>query len=474
MDTRSEGLRDPLAAAVIAACIGLAPGQASARPPRVAGDTIVVQNCNDGGAGSLRDAIADVADGGTIDLTALACSVITLNSELVVQQDDLALQGPGSAGLTIDAATHDRVLLHEGGGTLAVDDLTIANGTYRGGSYHGTRGGCVLSDGGSIALHDAVITNCTLTSEFDTTTSIRGGGCVFAGQNVTLTGSRVDGCIATVTADDELDGGGVSAIAVAMVGSVVTGVRAKSGITLGVGVNAPGGFTMKYSTLADNVDTGDAALDYRSQGGGVQANAPIYLLGSTISNNHAYSGGGALFFGDAIDIRNSTIADNTAFHRGGLTILTSATATVQNTTIAFNTSNASEASGLGLYDAAVELQSTIIAKNISGAAERDLSGQGTSSVSGSHNLIPASTLATPPDTLTDDPRLRALHANGGPTETVALYPDSAAIDRGDNPLGLAHDQRGSAFAREAGGGVDIGAYELQEDADAIFWDGFDA
>jgi hypothetical protein len=69
-----------------------------------------------------------------------------------------------------------------------------------------------------------------------------------------------------------------------------------------------------------------------------------------------------------------------------------------------------------------------------------------------------------------DPRLdpNGLQDNGGPTQTIALLPDSPAINAGDNALAvdpatkqpLWTDQRG--FSRIVGFTVDIGAYEVQE------------
>ncbi len=70
-------------------------------PPVPAG-SIVVQNCADSGAGSLRQAIDDADDGDTIDLTQLSCSTISLTTgSLFVGQTSLRLQGPGSKYLSI-------------------------------------------------------------------------------------------------------------------------------------------------------------------------------------------------------------------------------------------------------------------------------------------------------------------------------------------------------------------------------------
>ncbi len=60
-----------------------------------------------------------------------------------------------------------------------------------------------------------------------------------------------------------------------------------------------------------------------------------------------------------------------------------------------------------------------------------------------------------------DARLGPLKDNGGPTPTVALLPGSPAIDFGDNTDAAEFDQRGPGFPRIVNGRVDIGAFEVQ-------------
>ena len=85
-----------------------------------------------------------------------------------------------------------------------------------------------------------------------------------------------------------------------------------------------------------------------------------------------------------------------------------------------------------------------------------------------------------------DLRLGPLAANGGPTQTHALLPDSPAIDAGDNALippdpatnlPFATDQRGTGNPRIVKGpattaGVDLGAVEFRHsDDDFVFTSG---
>src|SRR5262249_4088242 len=86
---------------------------------------------------------------------------------------------------------------------------------------------------------------------------------------------------------------------------------------------------------------------------------------------------------------------------------------------------------------------------------------------GSNNLATQSTgLPTGvADTTTALLDLGDLANNGGPTQTIALGPGSAAIDEGLDttiaPYNLATDQRGSRYPRKFGTAVDIGAFEVQ-------------
>jgi len=63
--------------------------------------TIVVENCDDSGPGSLRSALDSAVDGDAIDLTQLVCSTITLESALDVSVGDLVILGPGSGSLSL-------------------------------------------------------------------------------------------------------------------------------------------------------------------------------------------------------------------------------------------------------------------------------------------------------------------------------------------------------------------------------------
>jgi hypothetical protein len=135
-------------ALLLAPLLGLA-----ATPAHAA--TLGVTNTNDGGAGSLRQAIADAAPGDTITFSLPTPSVITLSSELVIAKD-LTISGPGAAALTISGNDATRVFFINPGApgatsgppaaslAVTISNLTIANGRARGGD-----GGAADNGGGS-------------------------------------------------------------------------------------------------------------------------------------------------------------------------------------------------------------------------------------------------------------------------------------------------------------------------------------
>jgi hypothetical protein len=81
-------------------------------------------------------------------------------------------------------------------------------------------------------------------------------------------------------------------------------------------------------------------------------------------------------------------------------------------------------------------------------------------VDGGHNISSDTSAAFTSSTSENavDPRLGPLANNGGPTPTMALLPDSPAIDAGDTSMCLPTDQRGET--RPKGAACDIGAFEL--------------
>jgi len=463
-----------IALALEATSFASTPAQAAARPRQP--QTIVVTNCDDSGTGSLRDAVNNAVDSDTIDLTQLSCSLISLTTgAILIGVSDLTLQGPGSTHLLIQGSSGSGagVLYDFGGGTLTVDGLDIAFGSkYR--SDHGAHGGCIYSNG-NLAVSDAHVYACVVAAA----SYPASGGAMYAYGFVTMSNVTVDTCGLTTTGPAK--GGGVFAGGdVIMRYSSVSGCRnATNAHGYGGGVFAGRDLTVKYSTISDNEnDEGYLAL-----GGGAYSRGNVGIYWSTISGNSAEVGGGVYMghnsYSPTANISESTISGNYAQTAGG--VRASLPLKLYNSTIAFNSIpraytipiGYAPSAGLSLRGSPVTIASSIIANNVAYGQtndEEDVGGDVPITIAGSNNLIMSSEQPTPGDTITSDPMLAPLAANGGLTLTHALLTGSPAINRGI-PGNFDYDQRGPGFPRVQNGVADIGAFEV--DPDRIFSNGFD-
>jgi hypothetical protein len=243
------------------------------------------------------------------------------------------------------------------------------------------------------------------------------------------------------------------------------------------GIFGSGSVTAKYSTVTGNSGTTGnvSGSGYYAFGGGLVAKDP-FIQNCTIDNNSADAAAGVYLLTNdpsysALIINTTVSGNHAALAAGG--IFSKGDLRLRNSTIAFNVGGSAGGGGLIVQGAATELESNIIADNspsgLSGAADFD----GSSVVTGANNLIKiaGATITVPPDTITQDPQLGLLAANGGETRTHAIGTASPAFDAGNDVGGTIYDQRGPGFAREVGASADIGAYEFN--ADIIFVDGFD-
>jgi len=401
------------------------------------GATTNVANCDDSGAGSLRNAMNHAQSGDTIDLGQLACSTITLTSgALQAPQGNLTLQGPGADQLILDGNNADRVINHSSTGTLTISGVTLTHGYF---NYYGFAGGGCIYDESTLALDHARVTSCRVTSS--ATSDFGVGGAIYARQlrmNATTVSDSQAGA-----SEGRVIGGGIYAHAVSIRDSTVSGNTATTG-----------------------------SRSSASYGGGLFVSGPSTVVGSTFYGNQAGIAGGVAFDGDS-EMINSTVSGNSAFFIAGGVLGAYGSLSVDNSTIAFNTASAAYVLGAGvLAEWPTRIQSTIVFGNTDGSSPYDVGAISAGVIIGAHNLIGTSAVLLPPDTIHADPLLDSLADNGGPTLTHALSSGSPAIDAGSNVANLETDQRGPGFVRVFGAGADIGAFETQV-SDTIFRDGFD-
>jgi hypothetical protein len=215
---------------------------------------------------------------------------------------------------------------------------------------------------------------------------------------------------------------------------------------------APGAM-LSNSTVADNTPVGGD--------GGTGGNS-LGVPGNGGSGGSSQGGGILDWTGGSISVENSTVAFNQAkmSHGGAAGTGTSTGSAGGN----------GSGDGGGLYSPNLYTLSSIFADNVAeGGTHADFSG---SFALASHVLLAnnsgSNLAAGSPDANGNlvgtaanpiDPKLRPLGFYGGPTQTVALYADSPAINAGLNPNGLTSDQRGFG-PRSVSGATDIGSFEF--------------
>jgi CSLREA domain-containing protein len=238
-----------------------------------------------------------------------------------------------------------------------------------------------------------------------------------------------------------------------------------------------GQLSLNEVTVADGVAN--------SGGGLANVGGTVNIQNSTFTGNRAPADTGAggdagaiLNFGEAgnpasLTIQTSTISANFARLTGGIFSWGNAgnTVVVKNSTIALNQSgNRGGGGGLGVIDGTATLENTIVSNNSSPSDPMHPNCSGAIASLG-HNLehaLDCGFTATG-DIQGEDPALGKLGNYGGETDTHSLGPRSPALDRANNAVCLAADQRG--FFRPQGGVCDIGAFELDQAPNTSFTGG---
>ena len=258
-------------------------------------------------------------------------------------------------------------------------------------------------------------------------------------------------------------GGGIQSTNLITINLTNCAVSGNQAVGDGGGIfnNSGNGLNINNCTISGNTAGGDGA-GVNSQGG--QTN----IINSTLTGNAAGGDGGAIFntFQSMLNVSNSTLSGNSCFGSGG-GIFNVGPAHVKSSIIALNT-------------AAVFGQDL---SNETGAGTAVFTSHGFNLI-GKNGGVETSFPAGSPNANNDmvggdfspvDPKLspEGLQDNGGLTETIALLPQSRAIDRGTSfglTGSLTNDQRGPGFARTfdylaisnfGGDGTDIGAFEFR-------------
>ena len=342
---------------------------------------LVVTNLDDSGEGSLRDALARIADDGTITFDpGLAGGTMTLTSGQLAIDSSVTIDASAAAPVTISADGLSRVIQVAAGAEVAMNDLIIRDGVAA------PQGGGILNYG-DLSLDRVVVTD-NLENSSGTSFELGGGG-IYNGEGATL--NLTDSTVSDNSTSAQ-PGGGVYGF----FNSTITVTR---------------------STISGNV-AGDVA-------GGLRTLGEATIVNSTISGNTSTAWhGGALFATDGtVTISNSTIVGNNAPDgtAGGLMVATFGApidVSIADSVIADN----------GTYNCQVE-----------GGAAAVLTSLGGNVVTDDSCALDASDNNVGPGGANVD----VLANNGGPTLTHLLLPGSPAIDTAAGTC-PATDQRGVA------------------------------
>ncbi|MDA0246264.1 MAG: hypothetical protein OT477_22875 [Chloroflexi bacterium] len=222
-------------------------------PTAYAAPLETVTNLNDSGAGSLRQAIANVDPGGTINF-AVSGTILLLN-ELVINKD-LTIQG--NMPITVSGNNAVRVFSVNSGTFVTLDSLTIANGNSA------SSGGGIYNNG-TLTVNNSTLSGNTASASF--------AGGIYNNGTLTVNNS-------TITANTAFFAGGIY---------------------------NNGTLTVNNSTLSGNT------ADY---GGGIRNfSGTATIINSTITANTANTGNGGGVFPSTLNtvftrVGNTIIAGN--------------------------------------------------------------------------------------------------------------------------------------------------------------------
>ena len=354
--------------------------------PRPKPAEVTVTTLEDSGEGSLRQALTEVADAGTISFDpSLAGQTLTLTSGQLDVVGSVTIDGPDAGPVTISGGNTSRVVQVAAGTQVSMNDLVIRDGAAA------PQGGGILNYG-DLDLDRVVVTDNTENSAGPANFQFGGGG-IYNGDGATL--DLTDSTVSDNTSVAH-PGGGIYGF----FNSAITITR---------------------STVSGNL-SGDVA-------GGLRSLGTSTVVNSTFSGNTStvWHGGGIFHTDGQLTVTNSTFAENVA-----------PAGTASGIVVATFGAPAS----MTLTNSVVEGLNGAFACAVEGGGAATITSGG-SNVIGDGSCNPNGTT----DQSNTDALLGPLADNGGPTLTHALEAGSPAIGAADAAAAPATDQRG--FARDA-------------------------
>jgi nitrous oxidase accessory protein NosD len=406
---------------------------------RAAATIYVDDDCTPPGTGTLVDPYCTIAEAIAAALTGDTIRVAagTYSENLTIAKS-ISLRGENRATTIIDGSDLGAVVDIEAGYDVALQHVTVTNGSNTGS----------LDGGGGIHSRGNLnLSNCVVSDNY---AEPQGGGIY----NHTGSTMSINRCIIENNIVDPAGWTGLG----------------------GGGIYNYGTLTVEDSTVRNN-QADDSPSDDAYGGGIYNHDGTMILERVTISGNTSTGIGGGVMIsqsvGGSTTMINVTVAGNTSRVGGGLGVTGGpggGPTTINNSTIAGNISTYT-ASGAGINTyGPVTLQNTIVDDNTTYECGGD---PPTYITTAGYNLAEDDTceLDGSGDQEWVDASLGLLQDNGGQTDTMALERDSLAVDAGNpaTPGGggaacAAADQRGWSRPIDGDGDgtarCDVGAYEM--------------
>ena len=140
-------------------------GAVAASVQSVHAATITVTSTADSGTNTLREALANAANGDTINFTVATPATITLTTGQLLVSNSVTILGPGSANLAVNGNAASRVFNITNAVTVVITGLTVTNGLVS-----ADAGGGIYNDSSTLT-----VSNCTISGN-----SAGDGGGIFS------------------------------------------------------------------------------------------------------------------------------------------------------------------------------------------------------------------------------------------------------------------------------------------------------
>ena len=250
--------------------------------------TITVINTNDSGPGSLRQALAVVNDGDTINFDpSLKGQTISLTSAELVINKSITISGLGPNLLAVSRVQNApafRIFNVVAGLTVVIQGLTISNGSA---TQFGCGGG-IFNAGSALS-----VMNCTVSG--NSTDGTGGGICAESNATLTIESSTLSGNYA-----GDYGGGIANNGTLTINNSTLSGNRGEfaAGAILN-GFNGDASLTVSNSTLSGNTT--------QLHGGGIWNGGQSAISNSTLSGNSGMTGGAIVNRLATLDIESTIL-----------------------------------------------------------------------------------------------------------------------------------------------------------------------